>query len=58
MTLVEKTRLALNVGRTKRLLEQGLTCEEIAVKLKKPESSVRAWAGIIKEAEEKKNSSK
>lgn len=48
----EKRKLATNVGRTKKLLEDGLTCTEIAQKLKQPESSVRAWAKMIKEAEE------
>ena len=52
-----KEGLALNIGRTKRYLQDGLSTVEIANKLKLPESSVRRYVSMIREAEEneKKN---
>lgn len=47
-----RERLALNIGRTKRYLQDGLSIVEIAIKLKLPESSVRRYVGMIHEAEE------
>lgn len=46
----ESQRLALMIGRTARLLDKGLTPSEIAAELNKPESSVRKWVSIIREA--------
>ena len=52
-----RERLALNIGRTKRYLQDGLSTVEIASKLKLPESGVRRYVSMIREAEEneKKN---
>lgn len=52
-----RERLALNIGRTKRYLQDGLSTVEIANKLKLPESGVRRYVSMIREAEEneKKN---
>ena len=47
-----RERLALNIGRTKRYLQDGLSTVEIASKLKLPESSVRRYVSMIREAEE------
>lgn len=45
----EQTKLATNIGRTKRYLEEGLTYSEIAKKLKVGEATVRSWANMINE---------
>ena len=43
----EKFKLATNIGKTVRLMDEGLTPSEIAENLKQPESSVREWIAII-----------
>lgn len=50
----DENRLKLNLGRTKRYLEEGLSIPEIAVKLKVGESTVRKWVDIINNAKETK----
>lgn len=45
-------RLELYVGRTKRLLEEGYSIEEIASALKVEESTVRQYKEWIDQAEE------
>ena len=47
-----RERLALNIGRTKRYLQDGLSTVEIARKLKLSESSVRRYVDMIRKAEE------
>ena len=58
MDRVEQNRLALNVGRTARLMQDGYSNVEIAMKLKKPESSVRQWVNIIHKANENRKAMK
>lgn len=52
MTEVEKATLALNIGKTAKLLDDGYSFTEIAVKLGKPESTIRKWVSMITESRE------
>lgn len=52
-----KTQSEMLIGRTRDLyLNDGKKPEEIASILKRPESQVRAWIGMILDAEAKKES--
>lgn len=48
---VSKTKRELLVGRTKKMLDDGMTVTEIAKKLNIPESTVRSCKEIIDKAE-------
>lgn len=52
MTPLEKHKLAVNIGKTARLMDSGLSPVEIAAKLKVSESTAREWVGIVTEARE------
>ena len=47
-------KMALNIGRTARLMNEGLSPEEIAAKMNKPLEEVNEWIGIINKALENK----
>ena len=49
-----KVLKALNVGKTARMMDEGLSVTEIAMKLKKSECEVREMINIIKQARENK----
>ena len=58
MDRVEQSRLALNVGRTARLMQDGYNTVEIAMKLKQPLARVRHWMDIIHEANKNREAMK
>lgn len=43
------SQLALNIGKTKNLLEDGYSITDIAIKLGKNESTIRAYISAIEE---------
>lgn len=47
-------KMALNIGRTARYMNEGLSSEEIAVKMNKPLEEVKVWVNIVKDAISKK----
>ena len=49
----ERERLAVNIGKTKKMLEAGYSITEIAVKLGTQESIIRKWVSMIEETKSK-----